>query len=305
METYGAVTAPAASINAASFKQLWLAYFNVMAETSTAVTEESTDTPIDEVASAAILDPFVGSQFQPAAPFAPVDDLHFGLMFRSSIRDHRADQTVPPGDPRYPNANAVVRLKPFEQMRLRAALAAVNAEDLRDSDDIVTRRRIKLRVNKDNNGAVTLLSDVVVFGTERQPYITEVYANTDPVTPGTGGPNPGGYVAIELHNPSPDAAVDIGNWSVGLIDRRDPDPVPVPAPAVAKPTIQITNMDGTTTAATRFRFPVGTVIPAGGYLVLENYDAAASGATTGAPATHRPPGVVPPAHRAIRRWRGE
>ena len=73
--------------------------------------------------------------------------------------------------------------------QLRAALAAVNTMDLRDSDDSVTSRTITLT---GANGAPQYTVDV--FGAEKQPYISEVFIDWDPTKFKE-------YIAIELYNP--------------------------------------------------------------------------------------------------------
>jgi hypothetical protein len=73
--------------------------------------------------------------------------------------------------------------------QLRAALAAVNTMDLRDSDDTVTSRTITLT---GSNGAPQYSVDV--FGAEKQPYISEIFIDWDPTKFKE-------YFAVELYNP--------------------------------------------------------------------------------------------------------
>ena len=58
----------------------------------------------------------------------------------------------------------------------RPALAAVNTLDMRDADNDVTSRRITVEMV--HSGVVTPVN-ILVHGTEAQPYITEIYASTD------------------------------------------------------------------------------------------------------------------------------
>jgi hypothetical protein len=72
-------------------------------------------------------------------------------------------------------------------MYLRAAIAAVNTLDLRDSDDDVTSRTITIPGTP---------YQATIYGAEKQPYITQVYARNDP-TPANS------WVGIEIYNPYP------------------------------------------------------------------------------------------------------
>ncbi|HEX8525270.1 MAG TPA: hypothetical protein VF669_23665 [Tepidisphaeraceae bacterium] len=155
------------------------------------------------------------------------------------------------------------RINPDQQMLLRAAIAAVNTEDARDSDfdntlydktsattqplidpnstttpkaplrghgtGDVTAHRIVLRaVLKDprtwttgaiphptaDKNAIAKPIDVVVYGNEKQPFITEVFVSTR-VTGGTTH----GYVAVELYNPY-EEDIELTNWKLVALDRR-------------------------------------------------------------------------------------
>ena len=171
------------------------------------------------------MSPYYGGRFAPRNPLNPWlptafdrsrksdDQRHPELMFRSSIRDpgrpsrhgtRRVRRTVTP-----------LRFDPAAQLLLRSALAAVNTEDLRDADDDVTSHLIELRVRGGLARRVEEKVPVPGVRTQRQPYITEVYVNTDDRPTGEAGLlNPKGYVAIELFNPYP---VDI---NVGWMERR-------------------------------------------------------------------------------------
>lgn len=300
---------PRASINNALFPVLWRNFWNVMTDTP----DGATGTPIDEATVKHVVqkDPYFGCRFDPVSRQPLRSELHPALMFRSSIRDVR--------DPRDTRKVRIEHFAPFDEMVLRAALAAVNAEDIRDSDDDVTDHLIKLQANKPMlpedlpaeqtptpGDQIGRAHDALVwvYGTECQPYITEVYVNTDRTTPGPDrtGPNVNGYVAIELHNPydkpvvlSPPAGIGASEdgWSIGLINRH-------PDSRIRKPFLRLENLDPQKNTITPgiglgtlikpdCPFPRGTTIPPHGYLVLENYDP--TGVGVGA-ATHRPAAVV-------------
>ena len=257
-------------INSAPFEELWRGFWSVMRPPW----DHGPGAYVNAPPHSEPLDPYYGMKFAPGT-FAPVaNQVHPLMMFRTSIRDPR----VPVDTLRWAQEG------PLTMLLLRTALAAVNAMDLRDADADVTARRIRLPGLENN-------TSVRVYGTERQPFITEVYVNTDDRAQGPGGArNVNGYVAIELHNPY-DAPVNLGpptpaggphGWSVGLMDRRSTGPT----------RRRLVNLDGTVPSATSppWRFPHGTVIPARGFLVLENYDAAAvvEGAPAAGQAMYRP-----------------
>jgi hypothetical protein len=100
---------------------------------------------------------------------------------------------------------------PYQQMLLRAAIAAVNTEDLRDADNNITSHLVTLH---DPDGGADV--QAMVYGTERQPYITEVLVET-----GNNANND--YVAIELFNPRKSATTDetisLENWRLVTVNR--------------------------------------------------------------------------------------
>jgi DNA uptake protein ComE-like DNA-binding protein len=153
-----------------------------------------------------------------------------------------------------------------------------------------------------------------VFSQARQPFITEVLAY-NMMVPGT---YPAGYVAIELHNPYP-IPLDVSGWQIATLDRRNPHSTattPVPSqrypttpvygqnvnpnppgnPSQIPPPDDFANMVyrpltlGIGRTNPGLLGPGGgvpTIIPANGYLVLENYDLAGAGDATRA--MQRPP----------------
>lgn len=137
-----------------------------------------------------------------------------------------------------------------DMMLIRSALAAVSAMDLRDADFDVSSEKITL------SGT----GQAMVFGTEPQPFITEVYAtNSTDVDPSGSVNNPKGYVAVELYNPYP-FDISLENWCLATIDRRDTT-LSTNATKVFRP------LGGTAP------LPItGVTIPAYSFLVLDNFD---------------------------------
>src|SRR5205814_17276 len=104
---------------------------------------------------------------QPPLPYNYGDAPDAARMFRSTLRNLGATTT-----------SGI--LTPSMVMQLRSALAAVNTLDLRDTDDDITSVEIPLKDMPAGNIAYTAR----VYGTEKQPFVTEIYVNTfnaDPV----------------------------------------------------------------------------------------------------------------------------
>jgi hypothetical protein len=287
------------NINTARFGELWRSFWNVMVDQNVATgTPFSTITPGGVMSYAEMT--YRGNHYsildQSPTTGGPLED-HPQQMFRSSLRDMRAPTLG-------------VYFTPDQQMLLRAAIAAVNAEDLRDPDNVPTRRDVGLSAEIEGAGLGDPSVGVVVsiFGMEPQPYITEVYVNTDNIDPGLGGgPNPRGYVAIELYNPYP-VDIEIDGWGLAVIDRRPPVLSPPAGPANSYPAPPpggvpggrglsyfyihagppATPPTGATPPTPMYTFPAGTVVPANGYLVIDNFDA-----TDPEAAKHHPNGVSP------------
>lgn len=231
-----ASTPTKASLNTATFAELYRAFWLVLAD-----------------------------EANPALPSDPAAG-----MFKSPLRDPR-----PVGDP------TRLSLNPDMVMYLRAALSAVNTLDLRDADENVTVRTISLTMVEGASPAVPV--QATVYGTERQPYITEVYAHTDTVTVNGGGANPNGYIAIELYNPYP-FAIDIRECALLRMERK------AGTYGAGNALTVLADFNSLVAAGTMKSNIVGatlepTIIPAYGTLLLENYDAAGADATA---ARHRP-----------------
>ena len=263
-------------VNTAKFGELWRAYWNVMvdqhlgdAPAGGARQGTPFSVPAGTFSDYAVLT-WKGNGFDQGthAPHSGLGNEHPQHMFRSSIRDFR------PATP--------LHFSPAQQMLLRAALAAVNTEDMRDPDDTPTRRDIDLSVTDASAGA-GIPARVSVYGIERQPYITEVYVNTDnQPTSFPGGANPKGYVAIELYNPYSEP-IPIGDWSLAVIDRRTTGSS---HPATGGPGLKglsyfyihagpADTLDTSNPAAPPtppWRFPTGLEVPAKGFLILHNVD---------------------------------
>lgn len=281
-----------------AFSVLWRSYWSVMAQEWGNV---DTRTPVSEVyryfidnpgmanptqSPGWLLDPYVGTKFTPT--FGPVgaipqytfaavaDPQNPATMFRSSIRATKDGTAVTPAwDTSTP------RLEPDQQLLLRAALAAANNIDQRDLDDDVTVQRIPLTVGT----AAAPNAIARVYGHERQPYLTEVYVNTNalpnistytppPVPPIINLGNPAGYIAIEFYNPY-SFPIDIGLCKLAAIDRsptRGYLDFIIEDLSAAGPTngLSLSNVISNIAGATN---PYGspTIIPPYGYLVLENY----------------------------------
>jgi hypothetical protein len=275
-----------ANVNTATFPELFRAYWNVMTATNLSGTAV---TPFD-VFSTSVLPAsapagekiYYGSHFSSAIPYNALavsetqspSGFHTEAMFRSPVRDN-TQRLNSSGGPAY--VSGILFQDATQTLMLRAAIAAVNTENLRSTDPTsgprtVIARQIPLTLSVE--GAPTPVN-VVIYGNQPQVYITEVFAqtNTQPV-PATGGgteQNPNGYVAIELYNPN-SFAIPLNSWAVGTIDRSQADKI-------------ITSL---------YNFPSsGLSIPQNSYLVLENYDALSAGGSNPATepttdATYRP-----------------
>lgn len=202
---------------------------------------------------------------------------------------------APPVPPTNPTANTVI--PPSEVIKLRAALAAVNAIDLRDQDYNVTSERLILSATLNNVAGQPV--EATVYGNEAQPYITRVYCENDNVTTGTTTPtgngngqgtgqgtpqaNPQGYVGVELYNPYP-FNIDITSWNLGILQGRVTSGG---TSTLTYPGMKLMAIPPLTTA-TGFNKTanVNTIIPKQGYLILENYPNGLTGSSIDA--TYRP-----------------
>ncbi len=95
---------------------------------------------------------------------------------------------------------------PHDQLLLRAAIAAINAIDLRDFDDNISEQTITLSTGQ----------TITVFGTEKQPFITEVLVHL-----GGAATDADDWMAIELYSPYNDLPnpISLTNWQLVAYDR--------------------------------------------------------------------------------------
>jgi hypothetical protein len=243
--TPSTASVPKVNANTATFNELYRAYWSVMADgpgrtpyddrilgAVNASLNEDFDTLIsndwaDILTPPAIpglsaipmfRNPYIGSRFVAGFPFDPIrrriapDDVmtepaqHPARMFRSSLRAVPEAGAAPYFD------QGVPRFDAYQMLLLRAAIAAVNTEDLRDSDQDVTARMISLKVSMRPAEAVIdppviRPVSVTVYGSERQPFMTKVYAS-----------GAGGDVAVELFNPYPTPLI-LNNYRFASINR--------------------------------------------------------------------------------------
>ncbi|MFI5379265.1 MAG: hypothetical protein ACHRHE_08210 [Tepidisphaerales bacterium] len=258
------------SLNTGNFRELWRAYWYVMAdhiENASSLTGDTT--PFLNTAGGTLpTSPYFGMAFDPATGAAVAQE-HGWRMFRSSLRPSGATGDL---------------LHPSQQLLLRAALAAANTMELRSGPLNSTQTAISDYLNTQTNTNVQVQDVTVttqggrsltahVYGNKPQPYIGEVYANNDtsvhsqyqpdaasPNDPTKATPqapfyrNKMGFVAITLHNPHGSAelngAMDISNWQLIVVDRKGAAP--------ASPQVL-------------FTMPAGTKIQPQAFLVLSNY----------------------------------
>jgi hypothetical protein len=228
-----------ANINTATFAELYRAFWCVMAG-------NPADSCVWGVDPAAYSDPYAYST-------APTFNYH---QFRSPLRDPTYT-TVGNPEPNW--------MKPSAVMLLRAAIAAVNTLGMRDPLGNVISRTVTLSTNTGGNfGGVYLTGtptpipvQAMVYSAAPNPVISEVFVNNDNTDKNVK--NADGYVAVELYNPNA-TAINIGNWQLAGINRT--------AATSNYPNLALTALAP---------IPAGTIIPAGGYVLFENYNASGGG----------------------------
>jgi hypothetical protein len=182
------------SVNTATFQQLYAAYWAVMADQYTPPTFDKTGRMVSP------------GQWAPPFPIGGGP----ARMFRNPCRAF------------YPTPGSVSTaggMTPTQVMYLRSALAAINTMQLRGGNaanlsqhgtDDVLSRTVWI---PDAGGAIHY--EVNVYGAEKQPYITHIFAQNDP----KGDTDPTlDFMAIELYNPFP-TAIDISGWKLAVVDR--------------------------------------------------------------------------------------
>ena len=252
----GAVTlplAPRTDINKAPFSELWRAYWSVMADGT-----DPTVPPFQDVGSGSI----------------------DGRMFRTPSRN--LPRAFGPIQNTVPFTSSMV-------MQLRSALAAVNAMDLRrhDADEAlrgtgdITSREIP--IYSFAGSTATLQYCARVYGTKKQPFITEVYANTYTDDPAklnaadlnAGKKNPSGYIAVELYNPY-NVPLVLDHWILGTISRPTVNqsatlsPLAIPTGLPPSGAAANTALPGGYGPDMAFLGGGLVTIPPGQYVVLEN-----------------------------------
>ncbi len=293
-----------ANVNTATFRELYRAFWSVMAGNPSNQGPFGANTNI-------YYDPY-GADASAPSPAPPNPAYSPQHQFRSPLRD-----------PTYTTGTAsgnVTRLDPENTMLLRAALAAVNTLGLRDNSQNVISRTVYLMAwIAPAGGGAAVQTPVMarVYSNTPQPVISEVYVNTVLST------NPDGYVAVELYNPYSTPMI-LKNWQLGLVNRaatggtypnlvfttnpanaigpsviapgtstttqlqaqNDPRPIPTVPPVVPE----------TYSYATNQTVAPGTIIlPAHGYALLENYNGAAAATPATGDAVARPPSSGLPA----------
>lgn len=238
------------NVNVGDFQSLYRAFWNAMVD------------PKD-----ANLLPFVATN--PDDAFEPYKGNNTLRMFRSSMRHHDASPT-----------KSSLHFLPTQQLLLRSAIAAANAVQMRAGGTRYIEQTVALQAKLNN--ADTQVT-VTIYPNRPQPYITEVYYQNDDV--GNGGANPMGYLAIELYNPTGED-IDMADWKLVAVNRPqdlDPhDPADVMKLNASSVVASFAEVAGTVVVQDEPNSSNPFEIPAGGYVVIENY-------SSGGTATVRPP----------------
>jgi hypothetical protein len=160
------------------------------------------------------------------------------------------------------------KLTPWQIVFLRAAIAAVNTMDLRDADDDVTSRTIQIPADTVQASPTYFAT---VYGTEKEPYITQVIARNDMTASND-------WVGIEIYNPYPTAITTTG-WQLTALDRTAMTFVSVgPLPATIGPYQRVViesdtsgmnpNITGTASGAVQAQMPTLASLALGKELFL-------------------------------------
>ncbi len=274
-----------ANVNTATFNEMWRAYWNVMVNAG----NTPFDPPTDPTNGNAIATPpgvdgtyaYIGNKIAGGNDPYPAMTQHPYRMFRSVLRGPT-------------NANSDPYFSPSDMVLLRSAIAAANAEHMRNFsqsgniNDTIAVHTIALK--NSTHFPTNLKADI--YATGIQPFITEVYVNQDvetgnnASTPASQTPaNTDGYISIELYNPF-NYDINLDGWQIMLHDRGATTLTPWAANYTAP---------GTSPPGAVFAFQPftgGHILRAHGTVVLENF--AAVNPTPNS-ANHRPPGSNLPA----------
>jgi hypothetical protein len=297
---------PKASINTASVDELFRSFYMTLLDTRATVATGNAGTIYPPAAINTFYngteDPYTGMRFDNATQDAvSPGEMHPAHVLRSPIR---STPTIP--DPlAYSNH---VRIEAAQMAKLRAAIAAVNTDFMRrtrqayndtgaaNAPDTIQYKDVPI-IGKQGSGDVNLIARV--FGISRQPFLTEVFAHTDQTTkdPGVSKENLNGYIALELYNPH-DFPIDISNCRFAAIVRHGPsarvapfsnspdnlvrmviDDLSQPPPNgnTGRTATDVIRLNDPTAVTSNYNAPTDyahpMIVPARGYLILENYDA--------------------------------
>jgi hypothetical protein len=191
------------SLNTADFPELWRAFINAMG-TSRAPAGGGTIVPL----------------------YVPGDDPNNpmtanGSTFRNVMR-HPNSGSSKSTALASPIDRATERLDSKSVLALRAALAAVNVETYRESHGYNPTGSHFIPNPARETFSLTTVGgtsvQAIVYGVTANPYIVEVYANTDN-TDHMGKKNDQGMVGVKLFNPYP-YDLDLKNYRLAVIDRK-------------------------------------------------------------------------------------
>lgn len=192
------------SVNTGTFQQLYAAYWAVMADQYVPGTSTTNGQWFPAY--------FGANSSNPTSLTNPTNST-YGRMFRDPIR---FNNTTPPTT-NVPGTSPV--LSSQQVMMLRASLAAVNTMALRQGDaallsqygtnDVISRTVYLPAMLKGDSDF-----QAQVYGVERQPYITQVFAINDKNQQNA-------WMAVELYNPYPDD-IKMNNWVLATLDRTTP-----------------------------------------------------------------------------------
>jgi hypothetical protein len=320
---------PKANPNTSSFGDLWRAYWGVMATEHATIAANAaftggtyaTQSPFGGTytINTAALSLYTGRQFPTVVQVPPdsatetpayVSQQPLQYLPSNTITPSQTNQTTvvtqgmfcsPIRDNHLTPTAGIDQLNPDQVMLLRSALAAQNTIIMRDplhgcvgtvgANTYYFNGALRRIIHLGATAANTKGYDAIIYGAMQNPYIVEVYVNTDnkSMTGPTysGNPNPDGYVAIKLFNPYA-FNIPLTGWALAVVDRS---PGTGAENTAVTPRASIFYYFGTGPATSppypptpsyTVVTPTGPpIIPAnnspasrsgGGYLVLENYN---------------------------------